>query len=267
MATRGIMVLLFLLAQEGGRIESGKYSLSVSGRETGVEEYRLEEFEDGKTVLFARAKFELDLAGTKRAYLTDTVLTMDKSYAPALYAGFRRAGREQDQVKIQWDKGFATTPKKQIKTSAKFLLDPTVICHLIPIVRGADLTQNRIRLFNPTALVDFDGSIEDKGEALLRRKESTLRVRELQIKLGYVAYTAHVDEKKRLIRAWSTVNNSLAELEGFEGYIPEGLAPEGIEETDVTFPSGAIKLSATVARPRGAKSCPAVLLVSDTGPH
>ncbi|HVR84360.1 MAG TPA: hypothetical protein VMU54_08620, partial [Planctomycetota bacterium] len=267
MATRGIIVLLFLLAQEGGRRESGKYTLSVSGRETGVEEYRLEEFEDGKTVLFARAKFELDLAGTKRAYLTDTVLTMDKSYAPALYAGFRKAGRDQDQVKIEWDKGFATTPKKQIKTSARFLLDPTVVSHLIPILRGADLSKNPIRLFNPTALSDFDGSIEDRGEALLRGKESTLRVREIQVRLGYVTYTAHVDDKKRLIRAWSAVNNSLAELEGFEGYVPEGLAPEGIEETDVMFPSGTLKLAATVTRPRGAKSSPAVLLVPDTGPH
>src|SRR5579864_4156625 len=213
MATRGIMVLLFLLAQEGGRIESGKYSLSVSGRETGVEEYRLEEFEDGKTVLFARAKFELDLAGTRRAYLTDTVLTMDKSYAPALYAGFRKAGRDQDQVKIEWDKGVATTLKRQIKTGAKFLLDTTVISHLIPILRGADLSKKKVRLFNPTALSDFDGSIEDKGEALLRRKDSTIRVKELQVNLGYVTYTAHVDERKRLIRAWSAVNNSLAELE------------------------------------------------------
>src|SRR5258708_983827 len=267
MATRGMCVLLLLLAQEGGRRESGKFTLSVSGKETGVEEYRLEEFEDGRTVLFAKAKFDLDLAGAKRAYLTDTVLTMDKSFAPVLYAGFRKAGRDQDQVKIEWEKGVATTPKKQIKTSARFLLDTTVISHLIPILRGVDPAKKKIRLFNPTALSDFEGSIEDKGEVLLRGKESTLRVREIQINLGYVTYTAHVDEKKRRIRAWSAVNNCLAELEGFEGYVPEGLAPDGIEETDVSFESGGVKLAGTVARPRGAKSSPAVLLVSDTGPH
>src|SRR5437868_7072303 len=151
MVTRGICVLLLLLAQEGGRRETGKYTLSVSGKETGVEEYRLEEFEDGRIVLFAKAKFELDLAGTKRPYLTDTVLTMDKAYAPSLYAGFRKAGRDQDQVKIEWERGVATTGKKQIKTSAGFLLDTTVISHLIPILRGADPMKRKIRLFNPTA--------------------------------------------------------------------------------------------------------------------
>ena len=267
MATRGICVLLLLLAQEGGRRESGKFTLSVSGKAAGVEEYRLEEFEDGRIVLFAKATFDLDLAGAKRAYLTDTVLTMDKSYAPALYAGFRKAGREQDQVKIEWEKGVATTPKKQIKTSARFLLDTTVISHLIPILRGADPAKKKIRLFNPTALSDFEGSIEDHGEVLLRGKESTLRVREIQVNLGYVTYTAHLDDKKRLIRAWSAVNNSLAELEGFEGYVPEGLAPDGIEEGDVSFESGGVKLAGTVTRPRGTKISPAVLLVSDTGPH
>lgn len=267
MAARGIIVLLLVLAQEGQRRESGKFTLSVAGKETGTEEYRLEEFDDGKQVLFSRARFELDLAGAKRAYLTDTVLTMDKTWAPVLYAGSRKAGRDQDQVKIEWEPGVAVTPKKKIRTSAGFLLDTTVVSHLIPILRGADPAKRKIKLFNPTALDDFDGSIEDRGPAMLRGKESALRVREYQINLGYVRYTAHVDDRKRLIRAWSAVNNSLAELEGFEGLVPEGLAPEGIEEADVTFPSGTIKLAGTVTRPRGAKSSPAVLLLSDTGPQ
>ena len=102
MATRGITVLLLLFllhasaslpACAQSKEEGGKYKLSTSGKDSGVEEYRLEEFEDGKVVLFAKAKFEIDLSGAKRAYLTDTVLTMDKAYAPALYAGFRKAGR------------------------------------------------------------------------------------------------------------------------------------------------------------------------------
>jgi pimeloyl-ACP methyl ester carboxylesterase len=265
MATRGIIVLLLLLSQE--KQETGKYKLTLSGKESGVEEYRLEELEDGKVVLFAKAKFEIELPGAKRAYVTDTVLTMDKSFAPALYAGFRKAGRDEDQVKIEWINGVAVTPKKQIKTSAAFLLDTTVISHLIPILRHPEPGKRKVRLFNPTALSDFDGSIDDRGDVLLRGKEASIRVREYQVNLGYVTYTAHVDGKNRLIRAWSAVNNSLAELEGFEGFVPEGLAPEGIEETEVTFPSGSIRLAGTVAKPKGAKGCPAVVLISDTGPH
>jgi len=268
-----VLLLLFspfdsgLAALAQGKQEFGKYKLTVSGKEAGAEEYRLEEFEDGKIVLFSKAKFELDLAGAHRAYVTDTVLTMDKTYAPALYAGYRKAGRDEDKVKIEWSKGVAVTPKKQVRTTAAYLLDTTVVSHLIPILRAAEPGKKALRLFNPTALADFEGSVEDRGEVVLRGKEASVRVHEFQINLGYVSYTAHVDEKKRVVRAWSEVNNSLAELEGFEGLVPEGLAPEGIEESDVTFPSGTLRLSGTISKPRGAKGCPAVVLVSDTGPH
>jgi len=261
------MAFLLLLFSQESKQETGKYKLTVAGREAGVEEYRLEEFEDGKVVLFARAKFELDLAGARRAYVTDTVLTMDKTFAPALYAGYRKAGRDEDKVKIEWSKGVATTPKKQIRTTASHLLDTTVISHLIPILRSAEPGKKALRLFNPTALSDFEGSVEDRGDAVLRGKEASIRVREYQVNLGYVSYTAHVDEKKKVVRAWSAVNNSLAELEGFEGMVPEGLAPEGIEESDVAFTNGAVRLSGSITKPRGAKVCPAVVLLSDTGPQ
>src|SRR5499426_1319302 len=266
MSMRGMAVLLLLFSQESKQ-ETGKYKLTVAGKEAGVEEYRLEQFEDGKIVLFSKAKFELDLAGARRAYVTDTVLTMDKSFAPALYAGYRKAGRDEDKVKIEWSKGVATTPKKQIRTTAAYLLDTTVISHLIPILRAAEPGKKSLRLFNPTALSDFEGSVEDRGDVVLRGKDATIRVREYQVQLGYVSYTAHVDDQKRVVRAWSAVNNSLAELDGFEGLIPEGLAPEGIEESEVSFPSGAVRLSGTVSKPRGAKGCPAVVLLSDTGPQ
>ena len=252
---------------QDSRTESGKYRLSVAGRETGVEEYRLEEFEDGKIVLFAKAKFELDLSGARRPYLTDTVLTMDKEYAPVLYAGYRKAGRDEDRVKIEWDKGLAVTPKKQVRTAASHLLDTTVVSHLIPILRAAGPGRKKLKLFNPTALGDFDGSIEDRGEVLLRGKDASVRVREVQVNLGYVTYTAHLNEKKRVVRAWSAVTNSLAELEGFEGLVPEAVEPEGIQEEEVTFLSGGLRLAGTLEKPKGARGCPAVVLLSDTGPH
>ena len=52
MSLRGVTLLLALVCQES-RLETGKYKLTVAGKEAGVEEYRLEEFEDGKIVLFA----------------------------------------------------------------------------------------------------------------------------------------------------------------------------------------------------------------------
>ncbi|MBI3857033.1 MAG: alpha/beta hydrolase, partial [Planctomycetes bacterium] len=131
----------------------------------------------------------------------------------------------------------------------------------------AEPGKKNLRLFNPTALSDFEGSIEDRGDVMLRGKDASVRVREYQVNLGYVTYTAHVDDRKRMLRAWSAVNNSLAELEGFEGFVPEALTPEGIEESEVTFASGPIRLAGTIAKPRGAKGCPCVVLISDTGPQ
>ncbi len=266
-ALRGILALLPLLAAQEAKQETGRYKLSIAGKESGLEEFRLEEFEDGKVVLFAKAKFELDLAGARRPYLTDTVLTMDKAYAPVLYAGYRKAGRDEDQVKIEWAKGIAATPKKQVKTSAAYLLDTTLMSHLVPILRRAEPGRKKLRLFNPTALADFDGFVEDRGEVILRGKEASVRAREYQVDLGYITYLAHLDDKKRLLRAWSAVNGALAELEGFEGLVPEAPAPEGIEEVEVTFTSGSVRLAGTIARPKGVKGCPALVLLSDTGPH
>ena len=104
MSLRGMAIVLLALAgpaagKQESKLETGKYKLSVAGKDTGVEEFRLEEFDDGKVVLFAKAKFELELSGARRAYLTDTVLTMDKSFAPLLYAGYRKAGRDYEEQK------------------------------------------------------------------------------------------------------------------------------------------------------------------------
>lgn len=253
-------------AQDGKQV-SGKYRLTVGGREAGTEEFRLEEFEDGKVVLFAKAKFDLELSGSRRAYFTDTVLTMDRAFAPVLYAGYRKAGREEDRIRIEWDKGVAVTPKRRIRTTAAYLLDTTTVSHLLPILRSQDPGKRRLKLFNPTALGDFDGAVEDRGWVLLRGKEASVRVHEIQLDFGDVSYTAHLDDRQRMLRVWSAVNNTLGELEGYEGWVPEAIAPEGIEEADVVFQSGSLRLSGTVARPRGERPCPALVLIADTGPR
>src|SRR6185436_6551218 len=38
-------------------------------------------------------------------------------------------------------------------------------------------------------------------------------------------------------------------------------------EEEVSFPSGSLRLWGTLAKPKGARGCPAVVLLSDTGPH
>ena len=84
--------------------------------------------------------------------------------------------------------------------------------------------------------------------------------------------TAHLDEKKRVVRLSSPLVGALAELEGFEGLAPEPRGgevrrPETVVEFDVAFPSGAVTLAGSITMQRGAKGAPAVVLISGSGPQ
>jgi pimeloyl-ACP methyl ester carboxylesterase len=269
---RGLALLLLFLPQ-GSREEKGKYRLSFFGKESGVEEYRLEEFEDGKLVLFSKGKFEITVQGKSQAFAVDAVLTMDRGFAPVLYAGFSKAGPEERRSKIEFSKGQATTDfRRPARTGASFLIDSNVFSHFLPLVRAYDPRKRRVKAFSPVLFGDLEVSIEDKGEGVLRGPDRAVRVRELQLSMGYVEMTVFVDDQKRPVRLSSPMTGALAELEGFEGLRVEPRAaepklPDNVEETDVTFRSGTLLLAGSVTKPRAQPVCPAVVLITGSGPQ
>jgi pimeloyl-ACP methyl ester carboxylesterase len=269
---RGLALFLLFFSQ-GTREEKGKYRLSFFGKESGTEEYRLEEFEDGKVVLFSKGKFEITVQGKSQAFAVDAVLTMDRAFAPVLYAGYSKAGPEERRSKIEFSRGLATTESRRpARTAASFLIDNNVFSHFLPLVRSLEPGKRKVKAFSPLLFGDLEVSIEDKGEVVLRGPDRTVRAREFQLTLGYVEMTVDVDEKKRPVRLSSPMTGALAELEGFEGLRVEPRAaepklPEGVEESDVSFRSGAVLLAGSVTKPRGKPACPAVVLITGTGPQ
>jgi hypothetical protein len=253
--------------------EKGKYAISFFGKEAGAEEFRLEEFEDGQVALHAKSKFDVPVQGKAVSVSVDTVLTMDKSFAPIRYAGLEKAGMQERRSKIEWKDGAAyPEPRKAIKTAASFLLDNNVYSQFIPILRRFEGPKKKVKVFSPVTMSDVELSIEDKGEVILKGKEASLRARELQITIGSSGLTAHLDDKKRMVRLSSPLVGALAELEGFEGLAPEPRSggirrPESVAEFDVTFPSGSITLAGSITMARGAKRAPAVVLISGSGPQ
>jgi pimeloyl-ACP methyl ester carboxylesterase len=270
---RGVMILLFWAAQAQGKEEKGKYTLSFFGKESGAEEFRLEEFEDGQVVLHAKSRFEIQVRGKPQTVSADTMLTMDKSFAPVRYAGLEKAAGQERRSKIEWKDGAAyPDPRRPVKTSAVFLLDNNVYAQFIPILRRFEGPKKRVKAFSPVTMGDVELLIEDMGEVTMKGKETSARARELQITIGSVALTAHLDGQKRLVRLSSPLVGALAELEGFEGLVPEPRGgeirrPDPVAEFDVTFPSGSIMLAGSVTMRRGAKSAPAVVLISGLGPQ
>lgn len=264
-------LLLASLAQ-GSKEERGKFRLTYFGREAGAEEFRIEEFEDGHVAVFSKARFEIEIQGQKRPYVTDTALTLDKDWAPMLYAGYQKIGAEERLAKLEWKKGAVVADrKKEVKTSAAFVADNNVFAHLVPLLRRYGGGKKKVRIFNPTALTDIEAGIEDLGETTLHGAGRSVPVREFRLSMGTLGtVTAHLDAGNRLVRAWNPMVAGLAELEGFEGLSkepPGGVAPEGLEESEVGFPSGAVRLAGTVTRPRKGGPFPAVALLSDAGPH
>jgi hypothetical protein len=258
---------------QGSREERGKFRLTYFGREAGAEEFRIEEFEDGHVAVFSKARFEIEIQGQKRPYVTDTALTLGKEWVPMLYAGYQKIGAEERLSKIEWNKGVVVVGerKKEVKTSAAFVADNNVFAHLVPLLRRYGGGKKKVKVFNPTALADIEAGIEDLGEVTLHGAGRSVQVREFRLAMGTLGtVTAHLDSGKRLVRAWNPMVAGLAELEGFEGLSkepPGGVRPEGLEESEVEFPSGSIRLAGTVTRPKKEGPFPAVALLCDAGPH
>ncbi len=264
------MALFFALsalcgAQEAAE-ERGRYRISCFGKEAGSEEYRLETFEEGTAVLFSKARWSVEVLGESREFQTDAVLTMDRSFAPLRYAGFHRAGKQEDLLKVEWQKGMAVSEgRRPVRTAAPFLLDHNAISQLLPLVRRLD-GRKRVLVFRPGPRTDQELVVEDRGELTLRGPTGEVRVRELALTLGPMAITVHADGKGRILRAWNALKETLAELEGYEGWAP---APHrkgaDVAEEEVSIPNGPTALSGAVTKPKDGKGLPAVLLLGGAG--
>jgi hypothetical protein len=270
---RGISAL-FLLALSGAGEERGKFRLSCYGREAGFEEYRLESFEDGTVVLFAKVRSEVEVQGRAQTFASDTVLTMEASFAPKLYAAFHKSGADERRFKIEWGRGTAAVEgRRPVRSAAAFLVDAGIHAQLLPLLRRHPGGRRTVKVFSPPAGQDLEAEIDERGETTLAGPGGrTLRVREIRLTMGPLTVTAYLDAERRLVRAWSPLTGILAELEGFEGFVPEDLArgprkPEGVEEVEVVFSNGPLRIAGAWTRPKGAEAVPAVLLLSDAGPH
>ncbi len=267
---RGIALLVLFLVPQGSREERGKFKLTFFGREAGFEDYRLEEFEDGQVVLFSKARYEVEVQGKKQAFEWDTVLTMDRALAPLLYAGHYVNGPERRHVKLEFKGGAAHAEgRKPARTAAVHLLDPNVHAQLLPLLRRGG---RKAKVFSPVLGSDLEAALEEKGEVVLRGREETARAKEVRVTIGPIDLTVHVDSRKRVLRVWNATAQALAELQGFEGAKvepapPQVPRPEGVEEAEVSFGSGEVALAGSVTKPRGGGPFPAVVLVSDAGPH
>jgi hypothetical protein len=268
---RGIGALLVLLALPAGqesREERGRYRLSVFGREAGREEFRLERFDSGKTVLFSTVRFEVEIAGKKSGFVVDAALTMDGAFAPKLYAGYHKAGLDEKVVKIEWKDGKAVADGgRTAATTAPFVLDVNTVSQLIPILRRRDPAKKKLRVFRPQGMAEADFAIEDRGEATLTGAGRELKARELKLSVGYLDVLVHVDADGRLLRAHHAQTELLAELEGFEGLRPVSPLPEGVVEEEVSIPAGDVALAGTFSRPKGNGPWPAALILSGSGPQ
>lgn len=272
-------LLLALAARDGipldpaqGKEERGKFKLAFFGKEAGHEEFRLEELEGGTVVLFSKSSFDVEVGGRRQSFLIDTVLTLDSRYAPVRYAGYHKLGADERTTKVEWKKGVAVSGTKEARTAAPWVLDNNVYAQLQLILRRYEGGRRKVKFFSPAAFSDQELLIDEKGEVTLGGAGRTVRAREYQLAVGAVGLTAYLDEKKRLVRAVNPVMGGTVELEGFEGLAPdrpraEVKLPEGVEEADVSFVSGAITLSGSVTKPHGGVKLPAVVLISGSGPQ
>jgi pimeloyl-ACP methyl ester carboxylesterase len=258
----------FLLAgAQDVKEERGTFRLSCFGREAGEESYRLAEFDTGTVVLMSKVKFEVEIQGEKRGYDVDTSLTMTKGFAPSKYAGYHKAGRDEKLLKLDWEKGRVVPGEgRPVRTKATHLLDNNTLAQFLPLLRAPGAPQ-QLRVFRPSTMQDQDLVFEDRGELVLAGPEEAVRVRELKASVGYLDVILHVDERRRILRAWHVQTEVLAELEGYVGWKPLPPPPPGAAEEEIVFKSGDVALAGTLTRPKALGKVPAVLLLSGSGPQ
>ncbi|HEX7896615.1 MAG TPA: alpha/beta fold hydrolase [Planctomycetota bacterium] len=262
-----VLAAVLLTGAQDVKEERGTYRLSCFGREAGEETWRLSEFDTGAIVLTSKVKFEVEVQGQKRGYDVDTSLTMSKGFAPARYAGYHKAGREEKLIKLEWEKGkILSDGQRPRPTKATHLLDNNTVAQLLPILRTPGAPK-KVKVYRPAQAQDQDLLIEDRGEAMLAGPDASIRVRELKITAGYLDVIVHVDDRLRVLRAWHAQTEVLAELEGYAGWKPVPPPPPGAVEEELLFKNGEIALAGTVTRPKAPGKVHAVVILSASGPQ
>lgn len=268
-AMRGAAFVSLVLAvlPQDVKEERGTFKLSCFGRDAGEETYRLSEFDGASVVLTTKVRFEIEIQGQTRGYDVDTSLAMGTNFLPTRYAGYHKAGRDEKIVKLDWEKGkILTADARPRETKATHLLDNNTVAQLLPILRAPG-SPRKLKVFRPAQMQDQDLLIQDRGELVLAGPDASVPVRELKVTCGYLDILLHVDERKRILRAWHEQTEVLAELEGYVGWKPRPPPPSGVVEEELVARHGDVGLAGTVTRPRAPGKVPAVVILSAAGPQ
>jgi len=266
-----VLACLSLCPQERNE-ERGSFALYRGGRAVGREDWRIEEFGDGRSGVFARTK----LAG-KVETANDTVLTLDRDGRALLFAGIATTAGATLETRLEIKGGRALCEVKAAGAETKrearfgrgtFVVDPDSFVHAAVVARAYDASKGGtqpVRVFSVRALAEMDGAVEDRGAVRLRSGSKSIDARLRTVAIGRSEWRVYLAGARVLavVDASQGVTAYAPDVEGWEFAAVDASRPGDVEESDVSFAG----VAGTFARPRGGGRVPAVVIVSGFGPQ
>jgi hypothetical protein len=208
----------------------------------------------------------------------DTKTVTDEAGHLVSCSGKAKAGDTQEEFSIELKDGTLTCRAvvngKEENSAPMKIVDPlwplanNVFAHIANALKAKG---GRFKFYAIATRSVLDAMLEDKGEVELKRKDEALKVRHYLLSVAHLGLSLYVHRDRVIL-----IDNPLQRVVGvdseYEGYAVstaqiEVKRPENVDEADVTFPSGSLKLAGSFTRPTGAAKVPAVVLITGSGPQ
>lgn len=273
-----LRTLLFLILATSLMAQDtvNKFRVRMGNRASGTEEYRIQKTTDGWRLL---GKVQAEIGGAPAAFAYEVLLAPDRSLVryklDIQIAGTTQTvetQRDGDKFIMKAGPAGQLTEKGAAFTARTVLLDNMLTGHYQFLLDGLPGYLGDITALIPQRLGALASKLTDEGTAAGTLDGKPMTVRKYGLSLGSLPVEIlALPQSNRLLRV--TIPSQDIELtrEGFavaQAAAPPEPMPEGVQERQLTIPSGDLQLPGTVCWPaKMSGRVPVVVLVHGSGPH
>ncbi len=270
-----VAATILLLTANAVAQETNKFRVRVRSALTGNDEYQVTKGVDG---YHSTGKLHTETAGRSLDTTHELTLTLDLKLARyKLQAGGTQvieAWREGDNIQMKASAGAQSQTRTVPFTPSTLVLDNMITGHfqlLLDSIAAEPGTSYSRTFLVPQALSAIDGKISRVGDETGTLGDKSIPVRKYTVQVASSLAEFWADDAGRLMRVYIPVQDVEMVREGFTPAPktePKAETPSAMVERNVEFPSGTLKLPATLCLPAGASGkVPVVVLVHGSGAH
>jgi len=253
-----------------------KFRVKMGNRASGTEEYRLQKSTDGWRL---NGKVQAEIGGAPAAFAYEVLLAPDRSLVryklDIQIAGTTQTvetQRDGDKFIMKARAGGQLTEKGAAFTARTVLLDNMLIGPFQLLLDGLPNYLGDITALIPQRLGALASKLTDEGTAAGTLDGKPVTVHKYALSLGSLPVEIlALPPSNRLLRVAIPSQDIELTREGFavaQQAAPAEPMPQGVQERQLTIPSGDLQLPGTLCLPAKISGrLPVVVLVHGSGPH